>query len=146
VLKGHFERLPREKGQRTSFKIVAPLPENAEYLQLKERHFTRSLEALVDNAYGIVDELQGELKDAYDNMPEGLQGSAVREARLDAATKLENVSGDQPVVPQSVSSLRIVHYPSLYQSSRRDRAYEAALMLRAASGAVQACTARKKPG
>ena len=44
VLRGHVERLSRAKGQRTSFKIVAALPEKAEYLQLKERHFTYTLE------------------------------------------------------------------------------------------------------
>jgi len=138
VLKGHCEELPRaKKGQRISFKIVAALPEKSEYLQLKERHFTKTLDALVDDAYSIVDELQKELEDAYENMPEGLRGSSVGEARAEAASELESISGDQPDVPQLVSSLRIVHYPSLRQSSRGDRADEAANMLRAAVKVVQ---------
>ena len=42
MLKGHFEQLPRTKGQRTTFRIVAALPEQAEYMQLKERHYTKT--------------------------------------------------------------------------------------------------------
>lgn len=137
VLKSHFQLLPKTKGQRTSFKVIAALPEKDEYLQLKERHFTKTLETLVDEAYGIVDELRGELQDAYESMPEGLQGGAVGEARLEAASQLENISDDAPTLPESVAALRLVHYPSLRQSSRGDRANVAAAMLKAASQAIQ---------
>ena len=136
VLRGHVERLSRAKGQRASFKIVAALPEKAEYLQLKERHFTHTLEKLVDDAYGIVDELQGELQAAYENMPEGLQGSPVGEARSEAADQLGNIS-DPPELPPCVSSLRIVHYPSLHQTGRRQRAYEAEEMMQAVAKAIR---------
>ena len=136
VLRGHVERLPRAKGQRTSFKIVAALPEKAEYLQLKERHFTYTLEQLVDDAYGIVDELQGELQEAHEKMPEGLQGSPVGEARSEAADQLGNIS-DPPELPPCVSSLRIVHYPSLHQTSRRQRAYEAEEMMQVVAKAIR---------
>ena len=137
VLKGHFERLPRAKGQRTTFKIVAALPEKAEYLQLKERHFTQTLDALVDDAYGIVEELHEELQEAYENMPWALQGGPVGEARQEAATELETISGDQPELPDFLASVRLVHYPPLHQTSRHDRAGGAADMLQAAVKAVE---------
>lgn len=137
VLKGHFEELPRAKGQRTSFRIVAALPEKTEYLQLKERHFTQTLETLVDSAYGIVDELHGELQDAYENMPEGLQDSSVGQARSEAAEQLESISDDIPTVTDSVSAIQLVHYPLLRQNSRGDRADEASAILRAASEAIR---------
>jgi len=137
VLKGHFQVLPRSKGQRISFKVVEALPEKDEYLQLKERHFTSTIEALVDEAFEVVDELQGELQEAYDNMPVGLQGGAAGEARLEAAGQLESISGDAPTLPDSVSAIRLVHYPALRQSSRGDRAYEAAAKLKAASHEIQ---------
>jgi hypothetical protein len=59
-------------------------------------------------------------------MPEGLQESPVDEARAEAAGQLGEISDDQPSVPECVLSLRLVHYPLLHQSSRRDRAREAA--------------------
>jgi len=52
--------------------------------------FTKTLEGLVDEAYEVLDELKGELQDAYDNMPEGLQGGSVGEARQEAISQLEN--------------------------------------------------------
>lgn len=137
VLMGHVERLPRQKGQRTSFRIVAALPEKNEYLQLKECYFTKTLEALVDAAYGIVDDLQGELLDAYENMSEGSKDGSVGEARLEAASQLENISDKVPTLPDSVSGIQVVHYPLLRQNSRGDRANEAMAMLRAASKAIR---------
>jgi hypothetical protein len=137
VLRGHFQPLPRTKGQRTSFKVVAALPEKNEYLQLKERHFTKTLEALLDEAYEVVDELHDELQDAYANMPKGLQGGTVGEARMEAASQLETISGAAPTLPDSVSAISLVHFPALRQSSRSDRADEAAAKLKAASQEIQ---------
>jgi hypothetical protein len=137
VLKTHFQPLPRAKGQRASFRIVVDLPEKNEYLQLKERRYEQSLDALVDDAYGIVDELQAELQQAYDNMPGGLQRSAVGEARAEAALRLESISDHRSDTPTCLSSIRIVHYPSLHKRSRGDRAAEAAAVMRALAKAVQ---------
>ncbi len=137
VLMGHVEQLPRQKGQRTSFRIVAALPEKTEYLQLKERHFTKTLETLVDAAYGIVDELQGELLDAYENMSERSKNGSVGQARSEAAEQLESISGNVPTLPDSVSSIQVVHYPMLRRSTRGGRVDKAAAILRAASEAIR---------
>jgi hypothetical protein len=110
----------------------------SEYLQLKERHFTKTLEILFEDAYGIVEELQGELQDAFENMPDSLQCSPVGEARQEAASELEEICGGQPEIPTFVAPLPIVHYPSLNQKSRSDEADEAAAMLRAVVQAVAA--------
>ena len=137
VLRGHFQLLPKVKGQRSSFKVVAALPEKDEYLQLKERHFTKTLAALVDEAYEVLGDLREELQDAYDNMPEGLQGGTVGEARLEAVSQLEEIADESPALPDSASTILLVHYPSLRQSSRADRADEAASKLKAASQEIQ---------
>ena len=83
-----------------------------------------------------MDELQGELQEAYEKMPEGLQGSPVGEARSEAADQLGDIS-DPPELPPYVSSLKIVHYPSLHQTGRRQRAYEAAEMMQAVAKAIR---------
>lgn len=136
VLKAHFEALSRTKGQQSRVRIVAAIPEKAEYLQLKERYYTKTVEALVSEAYETVNELQEELQQAYDNMPENLQDGPLGEARLQAADQLEDISGDQPEVLTCVASLPIVHYPRVDQSSRGLRAYAATEMLRTAAKAV----------
>lgn len=131
VLKGHFEHLPREKGQQATVKILAGLPEKREYLQLKQQRYTKNLESLVDDAYGQVEELRDELQEAFDNMPESLQETEVAQARYEAASQLDEIAGDQPSVPESISSLRIVHFPSLNSGSRAVRAANATDVLRA---------------
>jgi len=105
--------------------------------------FTKTLESLIDEAYEayeayeVLDELKGELQDAYDNMPEGLQGGSVGEARQEAISQLETIADDATTLPDSISAIRIVHYPLLKQSSRSDRAYEAAAKIKAACQEIQ---------
>lgn len=137
VLKWHFEPSPSVKGQKASIRIVAALPEKDEYLQLKETHFTRTVDALVDEASGIISQLQSEMQEAYENTPDGLQQGLVGEARYEAAQQLDDIASDSPTVPPSISSVRLVHYPSTHLSSRARRAGEAAAMLRAALVAIQ---------
>lgn len=136
VLLGHFEPLEDSRGRHTIVKVVAALPEKSEYLQLKEHRFTCKVDALLAEAYEIVHELQNELQEAYDNMPDGLQDGTVNQARLEAISGLEFVSNDQVELSDDVSTLRCCHFPALRQKSRSDRACEAAAMLRAVSAAI----------
>ncbi len=137
VLEGHFEIVPKLKGTRAKIKIRACLPLKAEYLQLKEVHFTKSLEATVAEAYDKVDVLQSEMQDAFDSTPENLQYSHVGEARLEAASQLQDIAENVPSVPESVGSVQVLYYPSIQQSSRVGRADDAAATLRAVLLAVQ---------
>lgn len=137
VLKGHFEIMPRVKGQQSKAKIAAGLPAKAEYLELKKVHFTKTIDVLVDEAYEEIEGLQEELQEAFDNTPESLQDSEVGQARSEAADQLDNIAGDSPSVPESVVSLQLVHFPALNQVSRADRAGDAADILRAIALAAQ---------
>ena len=130
VLEGHFEAAEREKGQRKKVEILAALPDKTEYLQLKQDHFTKTFALLVEDAYEKIADLRDEMQEAFDNTPESLQETEVAQARSEAASQLENIADDSPSVPEPISSLPIIYYPSLSQTSRADRAGDAAAMLR----------------
>lgn len=85
----------------------------------------------VSGAFSIVEELAGEMREAFDNTPESLQNSGVGEARGEAADNLENIS--EVDVPERFTneewSVTWVEYPSgkrgLSRSKRRDNAVAA---------------------
>lgn len=141
VLDGYFENLPRAKGQKGKIKILAALPEKAEYLQVKENFYRKAIDILVDEAYEEIGDLRDEMQEAFDNMPESLQDTDVGQARSEAASQLENIADELPTLPDPITSLQIIHYPSLNQSSRADRAGDAAVTLRDVSKAVRQFTA-----
>lgn len=137
VLDGYFENLPRAKGQKGKIKILVALPEKAEYLQVKENFYRKAIDILVDEAYEEIGDLRDEMQEAFDNMPESLQDTDVGQARSEAASQLENIADDLPSVPESIGSVPIIHYPSLNQTSRADRAGDAAVTLRDVSEAAR---------
>ena len=137
VLDGYFESMPRTKGQKGKIKIVASLPEKVEYLQLKQDHFTKTIALLVDEAYEEIADLRDEMQEAFDNTPESLQETEVAQARSEAASQLDIFADDSPSVPESISSVSIILYPSPNQTSRADRAGGVAVMLRDVSQAAR---------
>ena len=55
----------------------------------------------ISTAFGIIEDLATEMRDAYDNTPESLQSSGVGEARGEAADALEGIS-EVDDVPEQV--------------------------------------------
>jgi len=129
--------MPRVKGQQGKVMVVGQLPEKIEYLQLKQKFYTKRIDLFLDEAYEEIDELRDEMQEAFDNTPESLQDSAVGQARSEAADQLGSIADSPPSVPDVLSELYVLHYPSLNQKSRADQADDAAVMLRDASQAAQ---------
>ncbi len=63
----------------------------------------KSLIEAVELAYGEFEALAGEMRDAFDNTPENLQGSGVGAAREQAADDLEQL--DEPTVPKLLEDM-----------------------------------------
>lgn len=59
----------------------------------------------VSEAHSELAQLGEEMREAFDNTPEGLQGSDVGQAREAAADELENL--DEPDVPKSAAELEV---------------------------------------
>jgi phosphopantothenate synthetase len=59
----------------------------------------------VSEAFGDLSMLGDEMREAFDNTPENLQGSAVGQAREEAADNLEQLS--EPSVPDSLAAIEV---------------------------------------
>src|SRR5262249_54080764 len=64
----------RKRRPPARYRVVRPLPSREGYDALKKEHFTFRLGDLVRGARFALDELGGELRDRFDNMPDNLQG------------------------------------------------------------------------
>ena len=99
------------------------------------------LSVVVADAYQALIELGDEMQEAYDNTPESLQGSAIGEARQEAADQLSGL--DQPTVHESIEATKIkVHVPVRSPSaqarlSRSDRRDDAISMLQSCVDVLQ---------
>jgi hypothetical protein len=96
-----------------------------------ERELT--IEDAISEALGEITTLAEEMREAFDNMPESLQSSAVGEARSEAADNLENISepdvpaelrGDKFNVKWTVRVLSPSAERKQSRASRRDEATE----------------------
>jgi hypothetical protein len=83
----------------------------------------------VSEAFGELQTLGEEMREAFDNTPESLQQSGVGERRGEAADALENLT--EPSVPKSLEPLvvkwqvRILSPSAERRKTRSDRRYEA---------------------
>ena len=101
--------------------------------KFKERELT--IEDAISEAYGELEALAGEMRDAFDNTPESLQDSSVGSARGEAADALENIS--EPTVPDELKGdkfkvkwqVRILSPSASRKQSRASRRDEVVLML-----------------
>lgn len=79
----------------------------------------------INTMYSGIEQLGSELRDWYDNMPEGLQGGDKGSEVDDAATVLEDIS--EPDVPAAIREFPLMfrQLPLLKRATRSDRMSEA---------------------
>jgi len=133
VLDDYLEEQDRIKREQTKYKVLQALPSKAEYLEMKTKKYTVTVTDLVSDAYGIVESLQGEMEEAYGNMPYSFQDTDLGQRRSDAAEALGNVASNSPDVPEAVGNLRGVFLPHLDTGSRAKQAGEAVDMMETAA-------------
>jgi len=82
---------------------------------------TTTLGDLLSDAQSELEELGNEMRDAFDNTPEGLQKSPIGEARESAADMLEAL--EMPDLPENIASIGYIysHLPLKKKASRSDR-------------------------
>ncbi len=135
VLGDRLKQTQREKkGAIRRFTVTKPLPQPSAYAALKAKRYMTTIEALVADGFQAIEEVAGEVREWFDNLPDGLQ-QGDRGSRLDeAASALENLQA--PDVPGGVLDVPVAHYPSLKAESRQARVAEGASMLRAVIDAL----------
>ena len=143
--KGDYERV--RKGSE-KYHIVGELPTEDGYGAMKVKHFTAPVQELVGDANSMVEELAGEVRDWYDNLPESFQSGEKGDALSEAADTLESITlpdfpeksdilDDENEEGEEPSLLVACYIPSLKCSSRADRASEAAGKYRAAAEGIR---------
>jgi hypothetical protein len=135
ILGSHLEPLPRANRQAPiTYRVKEALPRPDVYRDLRDQRFTTPLEDLVSAAQSEVESLAGELRDWHDNLPEGINSSDKAADIDEAASTLENITF--PDLPDSLSTIKVLHLPALEQDSRPKRSAEVVSMLDDAIGAL----------
>jgi len=128
MLGSHLEPLPRGNRQAPiTYRVKELLPRPDVYRQLRDQRFTTPLEDLASAAQSEVESLAGELRDWHDNLPEGINSSDKAAEIDEAASTLENITF--PDLPDSLSTIKVLHLPALEQDSRPKRSAEVVSML-----------------
>lgn len=143
VLRADLEEIDQPRttsGRRkpAKYRIRRHLPDKAEYLRLKTKRYTTTVDSLVGDAYGEVECLADEMRSWHDEMGENLQCSGNGEAVGEAADALENVCAED--VPDDFKEVSVLYLPPLKIGSRSSRAAEAGAMLRQAAECTTECT------
>lgn len=128
ILGSHLEPLPRVNRQAPiTYRVKAALPRPDVYRELRNQRFTTPLEDIVSAAQSEVESLAGELRDWHDNLPEGINSSDKAAEIDETASTLENITF--PDLPDSLSTIKVLHLPALEQDSRPKRGAEVVSML-----------------
>ena len=142
VLGGYIERQETERKQTASgksrraaatYKIKKPMPNMAEYQQLKQKRFTSSASELMSEAYSEITSLAEEMRSWYDNLTDTLQQNDRGQRVDEAANTLESISEQDSI--DLMNEVEVYHLPSLDTSSRSKRAAEAASILQSVAAA-----------
>lgn len=138
ILGDSLERQSKAKrGAPRKWKIASELPLPGEYRALRNARFTTTVSSLIEDAYSEAESVGEELREWYENTPEGLQQTDRMERVNEGADSIENVTGDKPDdLPEALGELSAVYVPGT-GTSRADRLSEAAGMLREAVSALQ---------
>jgi hypothetical protein len=120
-----------DEGKTTIYCSPKPLPTPAEYEVIVRKNRTRGIDDWVEEAYGTIEGLGEELRDAFENTPESLQNSDVGIARYEAATALEDIARDKPLIPEPLKTTELFVPYSKSGSSRRELANEVGDILKA---------------
>jgi len=138
VLGAKLKQLPKVGKTRPKYTVQEDLPPTkGEYDRMRQKRFTTSVDSLISDAFGEIESLADEMREAFDNTPESLQGSGAGEARGEAADTLENLHGDQPDVPEVCAEMSCVFIPSKDLGSRPKRASGVQDMLTTAAGEIR---------
>lgn len=135
VLSEYLEMLPYERHKQRKYQVKKPLPTREEYAVLRNKHFETSVSDLVSDAFDIFEELNDELQNWYDNLPENFQNGDKGSQIQEATDVLSNLS--TPDVPECLEPVSIVYLPGLDRNSRAERNGEATSQLQAVYDAVE---------
>jgi hypothetical protein len=114
--------LAEERGKPKAYEIIRALPSVERFNDLRDAHYTTTIEDLIAEANSDVEDLASEIRDWHDNMPENLQYGYKGEEILECANALEAIDPvDIEDAPAEIKEMKIVYLPMLDIRSRGGR-------------------------
>lgn len=131
-----LKALPRARKQQQKYEVVGALPTKDVYLGERNRHYRTTISDLVSNAYSVFSDLNGELDDWYNNLPDAFRDGDKGSELQEATGTLSNLS--EPDMPDVASLITGTHLPDLDAESRSARNGEAVSQLDKAIDLIEA--------
>ncbi len=104
--------------------------------RIQKVKYESTVSGAISDAFSIIEELAGEMREAFENTPESLQQGGAGAARGEAADQLESIS--ELDVDDKFGEIKIeFEYKPVRNPSRRERRDEAAQMLGVAINALE---------
>lgn len=123
----YLKEIQVKRGERRRWAIVHPLPTMEEFKKLLSDKFAQTITDAITEAYSDIEELGGEMRSWYDNMPESLQGGDKGSMVDECANALESESA--PDVDEVLQQLSVLYIPRQDSDSRADRLANAISLL-----------------
>jgi hypothetical protein len=115
---GKRARRPPRPPARYGAAATTVLPDEAEFRAALHKKYTTTARSLVEDAYGEIETLAGEAREAYDNMESGNLGQTQRcQTFGETADALENISA--PDLPDAFDEVEIVRLPTISNATGR---------------------------
>jgi hypothetical protein len=113
----------RKRGSMRKYKVLKALPTVEEFRQLRTKHFTSTVDSLMDDAFSEFESLKEELESWYENLPEQFQQGDKGNMIEEAMNTLDQI--DRPDIPDNAGTIEVYHQPAEKVESRSDRCSEA---------------------
>lgn len=131
----YLRMLPRMKGKQLQFEILRTLPLPSEYNELRDKHYTTSINDLIADAVSEFECLKDELQEWYDNLPESFQNGSKGEQLQEAINALENAT--EPDIPKAIGEIKVIFLPGINIQTRGQRCANACAMIDTANSTLE---------
>jgi len=123
VLADYLDCQPRQKREKRKFRIIQPLPELEVYQVAERARFTHSFAEVVEYAFAEIEEVQGELEEWLEALPDALRDDDTGMRLQETIYTLAGVVDQQPdEIPELLCELPVYNPPTILDyTSRRDR-------------------------
>ena len=114
--------MAEQRGKPKIYEVVEALPTVQKFNELRDLHYLTTIEDVISDANEEIESLAGEIREWYDNMPEGFQNASKGEEVNECADQLEGITTvDIDDAPEKIKAMKIVYLPLRDISSRGDR-------------------------
>lgn len=132
ILDDHLAPIPKQKGERTKFKLQKPLPAVSTYPGLRNKKYETTIGKLLEEAKSDLEDLKEELGEWFDALNEGLQATDKGQRLDEAVMQMDGALDHFSSTPTLLINVPLIYLPGKGGGSRRARADEIEAQIQAA--------------